>query len=340
MTSRSAHPAIRILVRAILALGCAHLDAAAAQSSNSTPGQGSSARDEVVISAGRFDRRTLDQVTIPRFVRAHAIASAKIDQLARWREDVCPTTQGLQPIYNEMVSRRIVALARDVGAPTQRAGRCNPNVEIFFSANPQQQLDYLAKSEPGLLGFSSGADAQAVTLSHPIQAWYVTGTRSQATPTARTNGIPTRDHVAGQTLFVTVPTHDAPQPTAGVQIDSQDGLAVGGRAGSRLGAGLVSEFVNVLVVVDSTQVTQYSLNTIADYVGMLALTRTSLGGCNELPSIIDLLSPDCGTSGRAETITVADSAYLKALYSASLEQRLNISQGEIHDRMLRLIVGQ
>jgi hypothetical protein len=204
-------------VRAILSLGCAHLDATAAQSSNSTPAQGSSASDEVVISAGRFDRRTLDHVTIPRFVQARAIASAKIDQLARWREEVCPTTQGLQP---------------------------------------------------------------------------------------------------------------------------QDGLAVGGRAGSRLGAGLVSEFMNVLVVVDSTQVTQYSLNTIADYVGMLALTRTSLGGCNELPSIIDLLSPDCGSSGRAESITVADSAYLKALYSASLEQKLNISQGEIHDRMLQLIVGQ
>jgi hypothetical protein len=104
--------------------------------------------------------------------------------------------------------------------------------------------------------------------------------------------------------------------------------------------GLASEFVHVLVLVDSTRVTQYSLSTIADYIGMVVLTRTSLSGCAELPSIIDVLSPDCSPGPRPDAMTLADLAFLKALYSASLDRNLNLSQGEIHDRMLRLMVDR
>ena len=96
----------------------------------------------MVISARKFDRRTLDHVVIPRFVRSHGIASASIDQLSRWRDEICPTTEGLQGPYNELFSRQIVALARSVGAPATSAGQCKTNVEILFTANPRQQLDY------------------------------------------------------------------------------------------------------------------------------------------------------------------------------------------------------
>jgi hypothetical protein len=82
-------------------------------------------------------------------------------------------------------------------------------------------------------------------------------------------------------------------------------------------------------------VSQYSLAAIADYIAMLALTHASLGGCSELPSIIDLLSADCGARPLPQSITAADASYLKALYSSNLEMKVSLERGEIHDRMLR-----
>jgi hypothetical protein len=101
-----------------------------------------------------------------------------------------------------------------------------------------------------------------------------------------------------------------------------------------------SEFVNVLILIDSTQVKRYSLDVIADYIGVLALTRTSLVGCSELPSVIDLLSPDCGARAKPQGITTADAAYLKALYAARLQLKVNLARGEIRDRMQREILGR
>jgi hypothetical protein len=95
-----------------------------------------------------------------------------------------------------------------------------------------------------------------------------------------------------------------------------------------------------MILIDSRQVNRHSLSAIADYVAMLALTRSTLGGCNELPSVIDLLSPDCGARPPPEGITSADEAYLKALYSSNLEMNVSLERGEIHDRMLRKILNR
>ena len=81
--------------------------------------------DEVTVRALRWlDERTLDRVVIPRFVMSHGIASARINQVGSWHDRICPETQGLQPLSNEYVSRRLLELARDVGAPIEHTGRC------------------------------------------------------------------------------------------------------------------------------------------------------------------------------------------------------------------------
>src|SRR5580658_8767611 len=56
-----------------------------------------------------------------------------------------------------------------------------------------------------------------------------------------------------------------------------------------------SEFLQVLLVVDTSKTAADSLSSISDYISMLTLTRMDfLDGCGELPSIIDLLSSGCG----------------------------------------------
>ena len=106
-----------------------------------------------------------------------------------------------------------------------------------------------------------------------------------------------------------------------------------GEPASRLGTEGLTGFVNVLIIVDSGEVAEYSLKQIADYVAMLVLTRTSLDGCSELPSIIDILSADCADRAPPDAITEADISFLKALYAANLEMNLNLERGDIRDQM-------
>jgi hypothetical protein len=119
------------------------------------------------------------------------------------------------------------------------------------------------------------------------------------------------------------------------------GYAGFGNAASYFTKGFTSEFLQVLVVVDTRKIATDSLSSISDYISMLALTRTeSLDGCSELPSIIDLLSSGCGRRAKPLALTATDTAYLKALYSADLEKNLNLEQGDMRDRMVTTITGQ
>ena len=191
------------------------------------------------------------------------------------------------------------------------------NTDIIFSDSPQELLDRIARKSPELLGYSQ-RPADLRTLHHPIEARYLTGTRSFTTLTTSVDG-------------------HTPTIRSGLQIDNQWDPVIG-QAGSHLGHHNRSEFARVTVIVDTSALREHSLQSIADYIAMLVLTRTGLDGCNALSSILDLLSPDCGARPPPHH-TGADLAYLKALYASNLEVRLNLERGELHDRMLRAIKG-
>jgi hypothetical protein len=271
--------------------------------------------EEVTVTARKqIDRSTLEHVIVPRFVESHGAPSARIGQVGRWYDNICPEVIGLQSLSSEFVARRIVEVARGVGAPTKRAGNCTPNVAIVFSPQPQEQLNYIASNARGYLGYSEHPQ-ELGSFTHPIQAWYVTGTRSVNSAAA-----------------VLVDSH-----LSSCDRDSLNCLF--GEAGSLLGSALRSEFVYVTVIADAHALVEYRLQAVADYIAMLVLTRTALDGCNPLPSIVDLLSPDCGTRPRPQGITEADTAFLRALYSSNLELKVNFEKGEMRSRMLKSIEG-
>jgi len=175
-----------------------------------------------------------------------------------------------------------------------------------------------------------------------VQAWYATRTHSFVSIVAPMSGQRAGHEIVddpmAKNLWVTTDTH-AETPPMGQSTQDLSGDLVRGVAGSRLENGMTSEFMNVLILIDSRQVNQHSLGAIADYVTMLVLTRSALNGCNELPSVIDLLSRDCGERPPPQGITSADEAYLKALYASNLEMNVSLERGEIHDRMLKQIAG-
>ncbi len=310
--------------------------------------QNSHELQEVRVTAPKFTRRKLKRVAI-RFVQLHGAVSPVIDQVGRWRVDVCPMVSGLNPASSVFVTRRVTEIAQSVGAPTRGVGEtCAVDIEIVFTAQPQQLLDHIATAYPILLG--SSRSAGDTTFRHAIQSWYVTGTRavdgvnlpdaSFGNANTAATGNPA-DGMRDMDMQITGPT--APPFSAGLQIDvpGGEGTAVTGLAGSHFTKGLTSEFVHVFVIVDSGKVAGDSLRSISDYIAMLALTRMgSLDGCNDLPSIIDLLSSGCGEREKPQTLTDADTAYLKALYSADLEMNLNIERGDMRDRMVKVIMGR
>jgi hypothetical protein len=208
-----------------------------------------------------------------------------------------------------------------------------------FTRDPQPLLDHVAKAYPALLG-SSRSPGDAIS-RHPIQSWYVTGTKVDGWNPIATGLL--APMIVSLQMGVDASTPGGAVASDGARVDPAygEGFTGFGRSGSYLTKGFTSELLQVFIVVDSGKVAGHSLASIADYIAMLALTRmNSYDGCNELSSIIDLLSPGCGDRQKPEALTDADTAYLKALYSSDLEMNLNVEQSDIRDRMVKAISGR
>jgi hypothetical protein len=253
---------------------------------------------------------------VPTFIATHATPSTVIHQITRWRNRICPVAQGLSPAFNAFVTARIWAVAAAVGAPYDTAP-CKHNVQILFTAEPQQVLDQLVKKDTRLLGFHYPQQIKRLTTFRgPIQGWYVTSTRNDVGAEAIDEALP---------LPIDDPTNILTK-----------GTVPPGRLGTRLATGLSSAIVSALIVVDLTKVTGHGVGSISDYLAMMILTRAqSPETCGALPSIVDLLSSSCGDREKPLQLTAGDIAFLRALYSTDLRENLSLETSDIQNAMMR-----
>jgi len=272
---------------------------------NSEPGPVNELAPVVVTGQRQYDRQQLEAVLIPHFIRSHG-AATRIGQLARWRESICPTTEGLSSVSDSVISARVREIAANVGAPVKEP--CEHNVQISFTSEPQKLVDAYALSADWVLGYHYASQRQRlITVQHPIQAWYATATRGY---------------------------------TGTALVDSEFGSIPSGNVDSRLTSGLSSEFFHVLVIVDLKKVVGYQIGQIADYVAMLVLSQPqSLEDCSDLPSILDLWSAACDSRSKPPALTIADRAYLKALYDINMEAVVSLERSEISNRMRQEIAA-
>jgi hypothetical protein len=307
-------------------LACAIATGAAAaepQDSQSEP-----PLQEVTVTAKRVQDHDTLVHAVSGFVESHSAPEAsRTSQIGRWYEKVCPLVTGLQPAARDFITREILEVARTVGAPTGSVGKKCVTVEIVFTREPQALLDHIAKSYRPLLGFNPASQTQkqwwksVTTFSRPIQAWYETGTRPTDYQPPQANGPICFTCVGG-----TLDSDATATPPAGTA--------------SRFRQDLRSEFVHVLIIADGGQIARYSLQSVADYLAVLSLTHMSqLNQCAPLPSITDLLASGCAAPV-ADSLTAADRAYLKALYSADLEKNLNVERSDIHEQIMQQIEGK
>lgn len=282
---------------------------------------------ETVVVTGQkpVDDATLNAV-VSQFIDVHAAKNRKTGQYMRDAAGpVCPITEGLPPAFNAFVTARVLKVAHDVGAPTDKSGTCKPNVEILFTDQPQVVVDALAKRTGGaILGMHFIHESSRLMLvTHPIQGWYVTGSRyaENAIEPVLAVSADGRTTKPGddKSLGVDDAYHNAPERVF---------------LGSKIPMRRVSTIVNALIIVDTSKLAGHEIGPVSDYVTMLALSQpASLDACNAFPSILDLMSDDCGAREKPQALTEGDIAYLKGLYTADLgavnvsTQKENIAGG-------------
>jgi len=244
--------------------------------------------------------------TISQFVDQHSARDRKSGLLVRDAPlGVCPVTLGLPDDYDRYVTGRVIAVAKQVGAGAQDIAKCHANIEIIFTNDPQGLVNSLSDLTRGrILGFHFVHEKKSlVHFYRPIQAWYVTGTKDDASAKARVIG---RDGVADSSRFKT-------------HIDNAYGSGPYTGTGSRIPPANSSQIVNALIIADLTKTAGSETGPVADYVALLALSQPqSLDGCNDFPSILDIMSTACASRDKPDALTSEDMAYLKALYAVDI----------------------
>jgi hypothetical protein len=238
----------------------------------------------------------------------------------------------VRPEIANILTKRVKEVAAQVGAPVNAKEPCPPNIEIIFTGTPQALLDDIRIMHPVLLGYhdNSAQAERLATVSRPIQSWYMTATLDQ-------RGRPQIDGVrkGGVSMTLQLPPAGFGGPATGASDTielSMPGAIVANVTGNRLGDGLSSALSNIVIVADTTKLLNRYAGSLADYIAMLALSQIQPpDDCQDLPSILNLLVPDCKRA--SDALTSGDFAYLRGLYKMTPTASLQGQRNEVRYQM-------
>ena len=319
------HLSNRFLVFLAAALLAAGSRAASAQPAPAPADKGPAEVTVAPIVVGGVRAKTVE-TQARSFVEAYAAAPHPvIDQISRWRDPVCVQVVGLPDAdQGARIKARIESVAAALGLPPA-AKSCVANVEVVFTPDPQATMDAVAKRREPMLGyFHVHNRTRLKTVSHPIQSWYQTATRGEATGSVSLAFSMFSDYTQQQTEVVDDPNNRAPN----------------GCADSKLSTSCLQSLLhNVFIVADSKALEGKELGLVADDMVMLALTEPrSIDGCKALPSVLDAFAnPPCAGREPPDGLTPADAAYLTALYASDLRAKRRLESTELAERMARIL---
>jgi hypothetical protein len=208
------------------------------------------------------------------------------DNIARWRDPICPAVMGAAPEHGEFMRTRIAAVAQSVGVAVAADPRtCSTNLLVILSSQPQQLWDQLQQRHPRLFN-------QLL----PRQVARALGTRPVQT-----------------VQNVTLENADGTKPT---------GTAIYKLKDSHLRASVTENFTTVLIVVDDTATGSATFGQLADYVALVALARVDLtadfSGADSILRLFASPGPDAPLPAR---LTDWDRSFLRALYGVDISGR-------------------
>ena len=257
--------------------------------------------------------KTAPQQVVDRFIETFAAPTYSLGKMSRWEDGICPVAAGLRPAALQFIVQRLKENAAKVSAPVNMRAKCRANIEIVFTATPQDLLDNVRKDHRVFLGYASSRAAadRLAKVKHDIQAWYVTATKNA-------RGIMKIDDARN----------------IGVN-DDEVAFAMG--AGTNWGLhtkdGQTSSLYNVIIAVNPLKLVDHEIGGIADYISFLALSQlTSLDRCQALPSIVNMQVPNC--AAQANEMTEADFAFLRGLYQMPLGNNLRSQKDFIRYQMM------
>ena len=248
----------------------------------------------------------------------HYLTTGTSGNLAHWRggrQSICAQTRGIDPGGNEYVTARLRALAVYVGAPVRSDPKCEDNVRIIFTNDPQKLMAGVTEWASRYFGLRYPSIKRLIqyTEDHAIQGWYFT-TAGGSRALNSDPGVGVKVNL--QPVW--------PQIIANGLRDTGDMSGIGG----------------VMLIVDTRKVAGYQIGMIADYLSMLTLSvAQSPDNCDPLPSILDVFSKSCGERERPTAITAGDLAFLKALYANDTGIGPSLSRNEVQDNMMRQFKG-
>jgi len=241
---------------------------------------------------------------VDEFIYSYPKVTRLSEKIPRWKSGICPVVEGLPPAYAAFITARLKAIAQQVEAPVDADPKCRRNIQILFTARPQDVGDALRQGKAYYLGWFDNlhqADELA-KVTHDIQAWYTTATVTYSG--AWSVDLP-RANFFNTNSF-------------GFSGGNAEDYLGFGRIGGRVNNGIASYLHNVIIVADSGKLKQYEMGSVADYIAMLALSRPkSFDSCWEVPSITNLLAKDCEALRKTATLSDNDAAFLRGLYRMS-----------------------
>jgi hypothetical protein len=268
------------------------------------------APESVTVTADK----ALPPQVIDQFIQSFAAPTTVLGKLARWETPICPIAVGLRPTALKFLLQKLKDTAAQIGAPVDANDKCRANIEIVFTTTPQQLLDNIRKEHAIYLGYASdSAQADRLAAVHaPIQAWYTTATK----------GLDGQDKIDSSR-------------TIGLGDSDEFSFTLGGMGnvtGFHMRDGRKSTLYHAIIVIDPTKLADHEIGGIADYVSFLALSQLeTLNQCQPLASIMNMLVPDCPT---ATAMTQNDIAFLRGLYTMSLDGNLRMQTDGIRSRMI------
>ncbi len=242
---------------------------------------------ETITSEAIYDR---DDPTVRHFVEGYLEpegGSADF-QYARWKKPVCPRVIGLKPVAARLIESRIRKIAAQVGAPVDRSDTCRINIVAIFSDMPQDWLDTIAQERWEYVSDSS----LRLTMKYPIQSWYTEMIRG------RDGRLVWDEDHSGQACH---------------QI-------------TRLETDCTMEFGFATTIIDTRAVKGVTLDSMADYLALVALSQTRQNErCQNAPSVANLVLKDCPAGTHVTALSEVDVAMLTGLYHMP-DDRLQVLQ--------------
>lgn len=226
---------------------------------------------------------------------------------ARWDGRVCVGVANLRPEVAQYMIDRVSQIAMEIGLEPGEPG-CRPNILIVAAADGQEMARALVEVRPRLFYTGvSGANRSRQSLEEfqstdaPVRWWHV------SLPVDSDTGEPATQ----------LPGYDPP--------------AIRNFTASRLRTQIRNELRAAYIIVDFTRARGTNIVQISDYAAMVALAQVDPDADTAAyDTVLNVFNAPTSTPG----ITDWDMSYLKALYSAELNQRsTNAQRGEIASGM-------